>query len=288
MTTSYFVSDLHGSTLRYELLFREIIRKKPSFVFLGGDLLPHVHRSVRLGQKEIPDFMKDYLIPGFKNLRRQLGCNYPEVFVIMGNDDHRIEEPAFVEGEKIELWKYLNNSKFKFGPYTIYGYPFVPPTPFLLKDWEKFDVSRFVDPGCVDPTEGFRTVVPDYDPEYSTIEKDLTLLSGDNDMTKAIFLFHTPPYQSVLDRASLDGHKFEHVPLDVHVGSIAVQRFIIERQPWITLHGHIHESVRITGEWKQQTGRTFSYSAAHDGTELAIVKFQIDNPAECERMIISE
>ncbi len=288
MTTSYFVCDLHGSTLRYELLFREIIRNKPSFVFLGGDLLPHVHRSVRLGQKEIHDFMKEYLIPGFKNLRRQLGCNYPEVFVIMGNDDHRIEEPAFVEGEKIELWKYLNNSKFKFGPYTIYGYPFVPPTPFLLKDWEKFDVSRFVDPGCIDPTEGFRTVVPDYDPEYSTIEKDLTLLSGDNDMTKAIFLFHTPPYQSVLDRASLDGHKFEHVPLDVHVGSIAVQRFIIERQPWITLHGHIHESVRITGEWKQQTGRTFSYSAAHDGPELAIVKFQIDNPADCERIILSE
>ncbi|MDY0101678.1 MAG: metallophosphoesterase [Lentimicrobium sp.] len=288
MTTSYFVSDLHGSITRYELLFREIIRNKPSFVFIGGDLLPHVHRSVRLGQKEIPDFMKDYLIPGFKNIRRQLGCNYPEVFVIMGNDDHHIEEPAFLEGEKIELWKYLNNSKFKFGPYTIYGYPFVPPTPFLLKDWEKYDVSRYVDPGCVDPIQGFRTVVPDYDPEYSTIEKDLSALAGSEDMTKAIFLFHTPPYQSKLDRASLDGHKFEHVPLDVHVGSIAVQRFITERQPWITMHGHIHESARITGEWKQQTGRTFSYSAAHDGPELAIVKFRIDNPADCERIILSE
>lgn len=232
--------------------------------------------------------MKDYLIPGFKNVRRQLGCNYPEIIVIMGNDDHRIEESSFLEGEKIELWQYLNNSKLKFGPYTIYGYPYVPPTPFLLKDWEKYDVSRFVDPGCVDPNQGFRTVVPDYDPEYSTIEKDLNMLSGTEDMTRAIFLFHTPPYQSLLDRAALDGHKFEHVPLDVHVGSIAVQRFIAERQPWITLHGHIHESARLTGAWKQQTGRTFSYSAAHDGPELAIVKFQIDNPADCERMIISE
>jgi Icc-related predicted phosphoesterase len=288
MTTSYFVSDLHGSTTRYELLFREIIRNKPSFIFLGGDLLPHVHRSVRLGQKEIPHFMKDYLIPGFKNLRRQLGCNYPEVFVIMGNDDHRIEEPAFLEGEKIELWKYLNNSKFKFGPYTIYGYPFVPPTPFLLKDWEKYDVSRFVDPGCIDPTEGFRTVDPDYEPESSTIEKDLNLLSAGNDMNRAIFLFHTPPYQSVLDHLSSNGFKSEPDVPTIHVGSVAVQRFIAKIQPWITLHGHIHESPRLSGEWKQQTGRTFSYSAAHDGPELAIVKFQIDNPADCERMIISE
>jgi hypothetical protein len=179
-------------------------------------------------------------------------------------------------------------SKFKFGPYMIYGYPFVPPTPFMLKDWEKFDVSRFVDPGCSDPTEGFRTAEADYDPEFATIQKDLSALSGNDDMSKAIFLFHTPPYQSLLDRAGLDGKMVDHVPLDVHVGSIAVQRFIEEKQPWITMHGHIHESARITGEWKQLTGRTYSFSAAHDGPELSIVKFQIDNPADCERLIIAE
>jgi len=288
MTTSYFVSDLHGNVSRYEMLFREIIRNKPSFVFLGGDLLPHVHRSVRLNNKEIPDFMSDYVIPGFKNVRRQLGCNYPEIFVIMGNDDHRIEEPAFLEGEKIELWKYLNRSKFKFGPYMIYGYPYVPPTPFLLKDWEKYDVSRFVDPGCTNPAEGFRTAEPDYDPEYDTIQKDLETLAGNDDMKKAIFLFHTPPYQSLLDRAALEGKYVDHVPLDVHVGSIAVQRFIEEKKPWITLHGHIHESARITGQWKQQFGRTSSFSAAHDGPELAIVKFRIDDPDINERILVKE
>jgi hypothetical protein len=92
----------------------------------------------------------------------------------------------------------------------------------------------------------------------------------------------------VLDHLSSNGFKSEPDVPTIHVGSVAVQRFIAERQPWITLHGHIHESPRLSGEWKQQTGRTFSYSAAHDGPELAIVKFQIDNPADCERMIISE
>jgi len=35
------------------------------------------------------------------------------------------------------------------------------------------------------------------------------------------------------------------------VGSIAVRRFIEERQPLLTLHGHIHESARLTGDWRE-------------------------------------
>jgi len=286
MTTSYFVSDLHGNVSRYELLFREILLKKPSFVFIGGDLLPHIHRSVWQKGKYIDDFVNDFLVPGFSKLRKQLGCNYPEIFLILGNDDHRIEEPKFRESEKKELWRYLNNSGFKFGPYMIYGYPFVPPTPFLLKDWEKYDVSRYVDPGCVPPTEGFRTVDPDYDTEYSTIRNDLECLTEGVSMEKAIFLFHSPPYNSHLDRASLDGQKVDHVPVDVHVGSIAIQRFIEEKQPYITLHGHIHESARLTGFWKQQFGRTMSFSAAHDGPELSLIVFKLDDPSNVGRYLL--
>jgi len=55
--------------------------------------------------------------------------------------------------------------------------------------------------------------------------------------------------------------------MDVHVGSIAIQRFIEERQPWVTMHGHIHESSQITGHWQQQFGRTqcFFRSMARSG-----------------------
>jgi len=287
MNTCFFVSDLHGHTEKYELLFREIIRQKPAFVFLGGDLLPHVHRSVRVQGREIPDFAREYLIPGFKRVSKQLGCNYPEVFVIMGNDDHRICETAFREGEERELWKYLNCSKAKFGPYHIYGYPFVPPTPFQIKDWEKFDVSRYVDPGCSDPSSGYRTADPGYDTEYATIAGDLERLAGSDSMEKAIFMMHSPPYGSFLDRAELDGKMVDYVPLDVHVGSIAVQRFIESRQPYITLPGHVHESSRLTGHWKQQFGRTISFTAAYDGPGLALVRFMIDKPEDNERYIVT-
>lgn len=286
MTTSFFVTDLHGKTGRYEVLLREILQKKPSFVFLGGDLLPHIRKSDWQKGQLKGDFVEDYLIPGFSRLRKQLGCNYPEVFLILGNDDHRSEEQKFAVGEEKELWKCLNNKVFKFGPYFIFGYPFVPPTPFLLKDWEKYDVSRYVDPGCVPPTEGFRTIEPDYDPEYDTIQSDLKHLTENISMEKAVFLFHSPPYKSCMDRASLDNQKFEHVPLDVHIGSIAIQRFIAEKQPYITMHGHVHESARLTGSWQEQTGRTHSYSAAHDGPELALVVFRLDDPAGAQRILL--
>ena len=78
----------------------------------------------------------------------------------------------------------------------------------------------------------------------------------------------------------------EHVPLDVHVGSIAIRRFIEERQPLVTLHGHVHESARLTGSWRDRIGRTHLFSAAHDGPELALVRFDLEDPASATRELI--
>ena len=146
------------------------------------------------------------------------------------------------------LWTYVHNRSELFGDYCVYGYSCVPPTPFRLKDWERYDVSRYVDPGCVSPEEGWRTVpVSEHDIRYGTIREDLERLTDEQDLSASILLFHTPPYRTTLDRAALDGKVIDHAPLDVHVGSIAVQRFIAARQPLLTLHGHVHESARITG-----------------------------------------
>jgi Icc-related predicted phosphoesterase len=75
----------------------------------------------------------------------------------------------------------------------------------------------------------------------------------------------------------------DHAPLDVHVGSIAIRRFIEARQPRATLHGHVHESARLTGAWQERIGRTVCLSAAHDGPELALVRFDLENPAAARR-----
>jgi Icc-related predicted phosphoesterase len=206
--------------------------------------------------------------------------------LILGNDDARSEEERFLEESKKGLFHYMNQKKVYLNNYPVFGYSFVPPTPFQMKDWEKYDVSRYVDPGCIHPTEGFRTTEPTEDIEYATIKNDIITLTENEDITNAIFLFHSPPYKTYLDRAALDGVMIDHVPMDVHVGSIAIQRFIQEKQPLITMHGHIHESTRLTGFWQQHLAKTISFNGSHDGPELSIIKFEIENPQKAIRVLL--
>jgi uncharacterized protein len=286
-TECFFVSDLHGDTARYDKLFAAIINELPRAVFLGGDLLPSRHAALLSASATYSDFVDDFLVAEFAHLREQLRDRCPRIFVIMGNDDARIEEAAIIDAAARGVWEYIHNRRVDLGQYPVYGYAYVPPTPFLLKDWERYDVSRYVDPGCVSPEEGSRSVVvSEHEQKFTTIQKDLQLLTGNDDLSQAVFLFHAPPYQTFLDRAALDGKKVDHVELDPNIGSIAVRRFIETRQPLITLHGHVHESARLTGSWRQQLGNTFCFSASHDGPELAIVRFCPENPAVATRELL--
>jgi len=279
----FFVSDLHGKIERYEKLFFEINAGKPDTLFIGGDIFPNFFSQT---DQPFDDFVLDYLIPSFERLKSKLMDEYPQIFLILGNDDPKIEEAKLLEGEKRGLWNYMHNKKMKFGEYSVYGYANIPPSPFVFKDWERYDVSRYVDPGCIHPTEGKRSVEENIDIEYATIKDDLNLLAGDDSLAKAIFLFHSPPYQTNLDRAALDGQTYDYVPLDVHVGSIAIQRFIENKQPLLTLHGHIHESSRIMGDWKEKSGKTWMFTAAYEFPKLAIIKFNLQNLDKAERFIL--
>ena len=287
MPLCFFVSDLHGFISRYEKLFAAIATDRPEAVFIGGDILPSGTAVFMSAVFPYKDFLNDFLAVQFGILKDQLRERYPRVFVIMGNDDGRFEEDTVVELEDRGIWEYIHNRKVAFGDFTVYGYNYVPPTPFLLKDWERYDVSRFVDPGCVSPEEGARSLpVSDHEKKFTTIQKDLELLAGEDDLSKAIFLFHTPPYKTNLDRAALDGKKIDHVELDPYVGSIAVRRFIENRRPYLTLHGHIHESAELTGNWRDQIDNTPCFSAAHNGPELALVRFDPMKLQEASRELL--
>jgi Icc-related predicted phosphoesterase len=278
----FFVSDLHGSIPRYETLLDRILMEKPAAVFLGGDLLPGL--AALADVDGYVDFLQDFLMPRMSTLREQLGADYPAVFMIFGNDDPRVEEETALEGDELGLWHYCQGRRVRFGRWSVYGYSFIPPTPFLNKDWEKYDVSRFVDPGCVSPEEGRRTVAVEPSViRYSTIKDDLRELTGGDDLSGAILLCHTPPYRTKLDRAALDEVMIDHVPADVHVGSIALKELMESRGPLLGLHGHIHESARLTGDWKDRIGRTIMYTAAHDGPELCLVRFDPEFPDQATR-----
>lgn len=282
---AFFVSDLHGRVGHYQQLFRAMLDERPDVVLLGGDLLPMPFAA--RDQAVTGDFITDFLAGGLSRLKDELGSDYPAVFIILGNDDPRHAEPAVLKVEAEGLWTYAHDRRAELDGLTVYGYSYVPPTPFQLKDWERYDVSRFVDPGAVSPEEGRRSVpVPPQEARHATIKGDLEKLTGSDDLDRAVFLFHSPPYETLLDRAALDGEMVDHVPLDVHVGSIAVRRFIESRQPLITLHGHVHESARLTGSWHDRIGRTHMYGAAHDGSELALVRFDPDDPEGATRQLL--
>ncbi len=282
MARCMFVTDLHGKTGRYAKLFRSIISEKPEAVFLGGDILPNAF-NLRMQENFITGFISSEL----SRVRDMLGELYPRVFVILGNDDERSEEESVNALESAGLWEYVNNRKTQFGRWNVFGYPFVPPTPFRLKDWERYDVSRYVDPGCTSPEDGIHTTqVSEDEIRYTTIQDDLSRLTGGEDLSNAILLFHSPPYRTKLDRAALDGSTVDHVPVDLHVGSIAIRRLIEERQPLLTLHGHVHESPRLTGSWRDQIGKTLLYSAAHDGPGLALIRIDLEDPSSATRELI--
>jgi len=275
MPQCFFVSDLHGRAGRYARLWEAVRAEQPAAVLMGGDLFP----SGLAGSPH--EFLEQVLAPDLAALRADLQERTPRVLAILGNDDPRTLEGPLRDLQDQDLLEYLHGHQLELLGHPLFGYAYVPPTPFQLKDWERYDVSRYVDPGCVSPEEGRRSVaVPAGEARYATIAQDLARLAGESDQSRAVWLFHAPPYDTPLDRAALDGKSVEHAPLDLHVGSIAVRRFIAARQPLLTLHGHVHESARLTGAWRTRLGRSHCFSAAHDGEELALVRFDL---AELER-----
>ena len=264
-----FVSDLHGRVDCYRKLAVVAIDEQPAVVLVGGDLLPN---ELRFGG----DFIGEVLRPIFEEIRDRSGGDGVRTLLIPGNDDPGALVEDLLEGEADDLWTFLHQRIVTIGSYRFAGYGCVPPTPFALKDWERYDVSRYVDPGCVAPEAGRRTIPVEVDgTAIRTIEEDLALLAAGDPLDRTVFLFHSPPYRTVLDRASLDGVAVDSAPVDVHVGSVAIASFIEARQPLATLHGHVHESIRLTGAWHQRLGRTHLFGAAHDGPELAVVRFDL-------------
>lgn len=284
---AYFVADLHGKKSRCDKLCEFIYEDTPELVLIGGDILPS-GISILSDENTNGDFLEDYLKVKLTKLREKMGKSFPTILVIEGNDDPKIFEKKYIEFEEIGLWKYINQKIYKYREYDIAGYAYVPPTPFLLKDWEKYDVSRFVDVGCVSPEEGFRSEKKEqHIIRHETIAEDLEKLGEGIDFKRSIFLFHSPPYNTKLDRINTSGKMVDHVQPDDHVGSIAIHRFIQRNQPLLTLHGHIHESTSITGEWHDTIGRTYCINASTNKSELSVVRFSIiDDTIKAECLLI--
>ncbi len=275
-----FVSDLHGNYDKYSKLAEYITEKLPDAVFIGGDILPNYMHIDPF------EFINEFLKPLLINLKIELAGKYPAIFLITGNDDPAICYKAFAELDSEGLIYFINKKVKKINKFEIAGYQFVPPTPFYLKDSEKYDVSQYVPRGSVSPEEGIRTVdVPANIIKYATIKNDLIEMAGEiENFRKTICIFHSPPYDTNLDK--MIGKNINGSDEMVSVGSIAIRRFIEKHQPLITLHGHIHESSEISGNWQDKIGETYCFNAAYNGSELAVIEFDTEDFGNAVRILL--
>lgn len=286
MTLCHFVSDLHGKVERYERLKDAVLSEKPSVLFMSGDILTSALIGNRAGNFDYNNFVKKFLSEWSGEIRERLGEDRPEIFLILGNDDGDCSV-SHLEERDGELWHYMHKRTLPFKDFRVLGYNCVPFGPSSVKDWEMFDFSRYSDNENWVPDANYSAL--GYREGYPSMKQDLEgLTEFEKDISRLIFVSHCPPYDTCLDLWD-PGQKMlaQGVPYDRHIGSIAIKRFIEEKQPYLTLHGHAHSSTRLSGSFIEKIGSTYCMNGATDQYEkLCLVRFELEDPAGASRELL--
>lgn len=254
-----YCSDLHGKEELYEKLLDFSIKNKIKGIVIGGDICPHGHMEISLAVKHQKEFIEKFLLDYFKIVKEK----NIELFIMMGNDDFKVNFDLLEGAEEKGGIKLLHNRLNKINGKSIVGYAFVSEMPFLLKDWEKLDNKNSKQ--LTDPTRDIRTVAK----EKGTMEEDLERLRKLSDPKETIYVMHDPPRDTNLDMVS-NGE---------HVGSKAIKEFIKKERPLLTLHGHIHESYEVSGEFMGKINDTIciNVGSEHLHNELRLCVIDLDD-----------
>ncbi len=255
-----YTSDLHGNKEFYKKLidkaYKKLIdkAKEPQIraVVIGGDLCPRTTGTLKEVVNHQKEFLNNFFIPELNKVKK-------DIFVIMGNDDFRINENLLKQNNG--NIKYIHKKRFNLFNKNIIGYSFVNPTPFRLKDWEKSEDKKKEKPQQIF-NEEIRTVKK----EEGTIKEDLDQFIKLSNPKKTIYVIHAPPFNTKLDV----------ITNRTHVGSRAVRKFIEEQQPFLTLHGHIHESPKMSGSYIDKIGNTICINVGSSYPENKLNCIEID------------
>jgi Icc-related predicted phosphoesterase len=280
MTRLFFCTDVHGS----EVCFRKFLSAgkvyEAGVVIMGGDctgkmIIPLVsdgnggyHCSWSGGDVDV------HSAEELAELERQIQNNglYParmdaaERARLQADPDHLAELFSELMAQTLRRWLALAEERLKDSGLRVIF------TPGNDDEWAVDDVlaeSTFVEhpEGTIARIDdrhellslGWSNETPWDTPrecsEPELAEKIAALAAQVEDMPNAIFNIHVPPYGTGLDNAPEledSGDKVKRGgSIMKPVGSTAVRDAILEHQPLLTLHGHIHESRGV-----QKLGRT--------------------------------
>jgi uncharacterized protein len=261
-----YTADLHGSRELFAEAFALARQLGVRSIVLGGDLAPHATVVEQRG------FFQEFLIPLVREYRQEQDS--AEIFYIMGNDDWSANLPV-LSGSGIGRFHHIHCAVRPFqGDSWIAGLGSVSLTPFALKDWERWEE------GLQGPVrlDGFRSredgSVHPFDFRGREWEewlgRDLEVIGRElrPERTPLVCAFHGPPHGTALD--VIHG--------DIHVGSREVRRFIEARRPFLSLHGHIHESPAVSGRFADRVGPTICVNPGQRmGSTLHAVWFRLED-----------
>ena len=269
-----YTSDLHGNKELYQELFELAEQRKAQAIIIGGDMLP-IHGPFHHSLQEQQDFIFSYLAPTIEGFL----CTSPQatVYAMLGNDDWQVSTTHLSKLAEKGVLRLLHAARHDLGGgYDLIGYGHVPPTPFTIKDGERRDLQDDVVhqqrcTACV--SQGEKIVVVDpcrYFASVMSIEEELEELPTVRDYRKTVYVMHSPPFRTNLDRL-FDGR---------WIGSQAIRAFVEKYQPYLTLHGHIHESSEISGTYWDRIGKTICINPGQSTVELYAVVFELEDITE--------
>ena len=266
-----YASDIHGAEAHYDRLGELLSEHTPELLILGGDLFPDGDEA------DPPASQAAYVHGAFAARVAAWKAAHAglEVACIVGNHDWLTTQQALRElHDASKLVLLTPESPWSRNGIHFLGYSCTPPTPFWLKDFERLDrAGDEIEPGTGrvwDEAAGAMREVDhdDYFRAQSTLADDLEKLTAP--AAPWIFVCHAPPWNTKLDRLP----KIDHP-----VGSHAVRDFITRHRPLVALHGHIHESPRLTGAYHDEIDGVTCINAGQADDELHAVVFDTDDPA---------
>jgi len=267
-----YVTDLHGWADGYDQIAIIAQEEEITTIVNGGDILPHAQDLISMQRR----FIEEFLHPYFERLDAA-GISY---YGMLANDDCQAVLPDWQELVRAYPRLHdLTNGWIPLGDgLTICGCNYIPDPPFRLKDWCVLDAKDYVrppqHPNPVISQGGRFEPVSDIDMFFKarpTLEEILdTIAQRTNAFERAVLVCHTPP----------KGVGQGNTNPEEDVGSAAVRAWIEKHQPLLTLHGHIHESHRITGIDTVQLGRTTVHQPGQERFASRLVYSIVDIEAD--------
>jgi len=250
-----FTSDLHGQTALYEQALALVAAHRPRALLLGGDLAPHGAGLEGLERQRV--FFHGF----FVEFARRLAEGSPDtrLMVLMGNDDWAANFPL-LERAHGTLWSVIHARVTELDGWQVAGCSWVPITPFAMKDWERWEDGADERPRRLDGLRSAGGALEPwaFDPAHRapTIAEALESLAPELEPSRCVLVSHSPP---------LDTH-CDMTHAGQHVGSRALRAFVARTKPPLVLSGHIHESARRSGQWRDSIGDSTIVNPGQFGT----------------------